>query len=55
LFDLYQGSGVPSGKKSLAFRIVMQDTERTLTEADLESCVAVLLKVLQSRFNAELR
>ncbi|MDE2343097.1 MAG: phenylalanine--tRNA ligase subunit beta [Betaproteobacteria bacterium] len=55
LFDLYQGSGVPSGKKSLAFRIVMQDTERTLTEADLESCVAVLLEVLQSRFNAELR
>ncbi|MDE1943289.1 MAG: phenylalanine--tRNA ligase subunit beta [Betaproteobacteria bacterium] len=55
LFDLYQGSGVPSGKKSLAFRIVMQDTERTLAESDLESCVAVLLKVLQSRFNAELR
>ncbi len=55
LFDLYQGSGVPPGKKSLAFRIVMQDTERTLTEADLESCVAALLKVLQNRFNAELR
>lgn len=55
LFDLYQGQGVPEGKKSLAFRIVMHDTERTLTEAEIESSVAVLLDVLQSRFNAALR
>ena len=55
LFDLYQGSGVPNGKKSLAFRIVMQDTERTSTESDIEASVAALLKVLQDRFSAELR
>ncbi|MDQ5947190.1 MAG: phenylalanyl-tRNA synthetase beta chain, partial [Pseudomonadota bacterium] len=29
LFDVYTGKGVDSGKKSLAFRIVMQDTQRT--------------------------
>lgn len=55
LFDLYQGQGVADGKKSLAFRIVMHDTERTLTEAEIESSVAALLHVLQSRFNAALR
>jgi phenylalanyl-tRNA synthetase beta chain len=55
LFDLYQGQGVVEGKKSLAFRIVMHDTERTLTEAEIESSVTALLHVLQSRFNAELR
>ncbi len=55
LFDLYQGHGVAKGKKSLAFRIVMNDTERALTEAEIESSVTALLHVLQSRFNAELR
>ena len=55
LFDLYQGQGVADGKKSLAFRIVINDTERTLTEAEIESSVAALLHVLQSRFNAALR
>ncbi len=55
LFDLYQGQGVANGKKSLAFRIVMQDTERTLTEAEIESGVATLVNVLQSQFNAQLR
>ncbi|MDE2259111.1 MAG: phenylalanine--tRNA ligase subunit beta [Betaproteobacteria bacterium] len=55
LFDLYQGQGVADGKKSLAFRIVMQDTERTLTEAEIESGVAALLNVLQSQFSAQLR
>jgi integration host factor subunit alpha len=33
LFDVYAGSGVEAGKKSLAFRIVMQDTQKTLLEA----------------------
>ncbi|MHB8354732.1 MAG: phenylalanine--tRNA ligase subunit beta-related protein, partial [Burkholderiales bacterium] len=42
-------------KKSLAFRIVMRDTERTLTEAEIEISVSALLHLLQSRFNAELR
>ncbi|MHB8354583.1 MAG: phenylalanine--tRNA ligase subunit beta [Burkholderiales bacterium] len=55
LFDLYQGPGVAIGKKSLAFRIVMSDTERTLTEAEIEISVSALLHLLQSRFNAELR
>jgi len=55
LFDLYQGQGIAEGKKSLAFRIVMRDTERTLTEAEIESSVLALLQVLRSRFNAELR
>ena len=37
MFDLYQGQNLPAGKKSLAFRVVMQDTERTLTDAEADS------------------
>jgi phenylalanyl-tRNA synthetase beta chain len=55
LFDLYRGASLGQGKKSLAFRIVIEDTERTLNDADIESAVNVLIAVLQSRFNAELR
>ena len=30
LFDVYQGSNLPEGKKSLAISLTIQDTEKTL-------------------------
>ena len=36
LFDVYQGAGLPQGKKSLAITVVLQPRERSLTEADIE-------------------
>ncbi|MDP4008278.1 MAG: phenylalanine--tRNA ligase subunit beta [Candidatus Peregrinibacteria bacterium] len=35
LFDIYQGSNLPNGKKSLAFKILMHSDERTLTDTDM--------------------
>jgi len=32
LFDIYDGDGIEDGKKSLAFRITLQDSEKTLTD-----------------------
>jgi len=55
IFDLYQGQGVPAGQKSLAFRIVMQDTERTLTEPEVEAAVAKIAEAVTSRHGAKLR
>ncbi|MEW6134037.1 MAG: phenylalanine--tRNA ligase subunit beta [Pseudomonadota bacterium] len=55
VFDLYQGQGVPAGQKSLAFRIVMQDTERTLTEPEVEAAVAKIAEAVTSRHGAKLR
>lgn len=55
LFDLYRGKGVGEGKKSLAFRILLQDTEKTLTDAEADMEVAKLLGILEERFNAALR
>jgi phenylalanyl-tRNA synthetase beta chain len=34
LFDVYEGKQVPEGKKSLAFRVVYQSPERTLTDEE---------------------
>ena len=55
LFDLYQGKGLEAGQKSLAFRIVMQDTQRTLEDAEVEAAVANLLSIATRDFGARLR
>jgi phenylalanyl-tRNA synthetase beta chain len=55
LFDIYRGMGVEKGKKSLAFRVLLQDTRKTLTDAEVESAVSHLRRILQQQFNAKLR
>ena len=55
LFDVFRGTGVGKGKKSLAFRVLLQDTEKTLTDGDVDSAVSKLRHVLQQRFRAKLR
>jgi phenylalanyl-tRNA synthetase beta chain len=55
LFDVYRGSSVGPGKKSLAILVLMQDTARTLTDAEIDAAVEALLRELQSRFKAVLR
>jgi phenylalanyl-tRNA synthetase beta chain len=55
VFDVYRGPGVGPGKKSLAILVLMQDTARTLTDAEIDATVAELLRELQNRFKATLR
>ena len=55
VFDLYQGSSLPAGKKSLAFRVVMQDTERTLTDTEADVARDALIGLWGRRFGAILR
>src|SRR4029079_1895010 len=55
VFDLYQGQSLPPGKKSLAFRVVMQDTERTLTDAEADSARDALVELWGRRLGARLR
>ena len=55
LFDVYKDAAIGSGKKSVAILVLMQDTARTLTDAEIDGTVADLLRVLQERFGATLR
>ena len=55
VFDLYQGKSLPNGRKSLAFRVVMQDTERTLTDAEADAVRDALVAVLAREHSATLR
>ena len=55
VFDQYRGKGVEAGKKSLALRIVMQDTDRTLTDSEVEGVVASIREQLNKQFQAKPR
>jgi phenylalanyl-tRNA synthetase beta chain len=55
LFDVYRGGNLGRGRKSLAFRVVMQDTARTLTDAEADAAMAQLTEVLSAKFGAKLR
>jgi phenylalanyl-tRNA synthetase beta chain len=55
VFSVYRGPGLPPGTKSLAFRVVMQDTARTLTDAEADAARDTLVALLGRRFSARLR
>ncbi len=55
LFDLYSGEKLAQGKKSLAFRILLQDSEKTLTDQEIDQSVNRLIDILERKFGATLR
>ncbi|WP_028995801.1 phenylalanine--tRNA ligase subunit beta [Azonexus hydrophilus] len=55
LFDVYAGKGVPENKKSLALRVVMQDTQRTLQDSEVDAAMQQLIACLEKTFGAQLR
>ena len=55
LFDIYRGTGVPEGKKSMAFSLELRADDRTLTDTDSEQVVAKVLKALADKIGASLR
>jgi phenylalanyl-tRNA synthetase beta chain len=54
LFDVYCGKGVEQGKKSLAFRVLLQDTKKTLMDSEIETSIALLMNIMQQQ-GAQLR
>ena len=55
LFDVYQGKGVEPNKKSLAFRVVMQDTEKTLSDGEVDAALVKMIEAATQKFAAKLR
>jgi phenylalanyl-tRNA synthetase beta chain len=55
VFDRYEGPGVPEGRVSLAFRLVFQRADRTLTDAEVAAAVEKVVTTAAERFGAELR
>ncbi len=55
LFDVYRGTGVPEGKKSLAFSLELRADDRTLTDTDSETVTKNVLGALEGQLGAVLR
>ncbi len=55
VFDRYEGKGVPEGKVSVAFRLVFQRSDRTLTEPEVAKSTDRVVELLSRQFGGELR
>ena len=55
LFDIYRGTGVAEGKKSLAFSMELRADDRTLTDTDFETVTTKVLTALKDQLGAVLR
>ena len=55
LFDIYRGTGIPEGKKSMAFSLELRADDRTLTDADSEAVTSKVLAALSEKIGAALR
>lgn len=55
LFDVYEGEGIDSGKKSVALGLIFQGVSSTLIDKDIDAQVAVIVEELETRLGAVLR
>ena len=55
VFDLYEGKGIPEGKKSIAISITLGAQDRTLTDEEINKVMEKVIAGLQSKHGAELR
>jgi len=55
LFDEYCGENVPQGQRSLAFRLIYRECDRTLTDAEVEPVHQKIREALVEKFGVTLR
>lgn len=55
LFDVYEGKGVPDGKKSYAVSFILRDDEKTLNDKQIEKIMEKLIGAFEKELGAQLR
>jgi len=55
VFDVYEGKGIPEGKKSVAISVTLQPREKTLTEAEIDAVAAKIIAEVSRKTGASLR
>jgi len=55
VFDVYEGKGVPDGKKSLAITLRLQPKDKTLTDAEIEAIAQKIVAAVTKATGASLR
>ena len=54
-FDRYAGEGIPDGRVSLALRLTFRSPERTLTDAEIDRAIGVVVARIEAAHDAKLR
>ena len=55
IFDVYQGTGIEPGKKSVAFNVRYRSPEKTLTDAEVEGLHAILVEHIVGKTKGQVR
>ncbi len=55
VFDVYEGPGIESGKKSVAIAVTLQPTEKTLTDPEIDAVSQKIVSEVAKRTGAVLR
>ena len=55
IFDVYKGENIPSGKKSIAIKIIIQTNLETLTDDNLEKISSDLINAIDTKLSGSLR
>jgi len=55
LFDIYEGEELPEGKKNLAFHIIYQAKDRTLSSKEIDEIQDKIIKALEEELEWEVR
>ncbi len=54
IFDIYEGNRIPMGKKSYSLRFILQDTQKTLMDNEIEKTMKLIIQTLQKEAEAEI-
>jgi len=55
VFDVYEGAGIPEGKKSVGISVTLQPREKTLTEAEIDAAAGKIVAEVTRKTGASLR
>ena len=55
VFDVYAGTGVPDGMKSVAVEVIVQPREKTLTDGEIEGLTTRIMAAAEKAVGAKLR
>ena len=55
LFDVYTGKQIADGKKSMAFTMLFQSNDKTLTDEEVDESFNNIIAAVEKEFDAELR
>ena len=55
VFDVYEGTGIPEGKKSVAYALTFEKSDRTLTDEEINNAMDKIIELVEKKMNATLR